>query len=74
MEQVNSVIDILKNLEGIEQGWCDLENNIYKGFLYSNVDNGTNYDTEFNTVSTFAVLDSEIVESQFVEEMNICYY
>ncbi len=30
MEQVNNVIDIFKILENIENGWTDLENNIYR--------------------------------------------
>lgn len=37
-----------------------LEKNIYKGFLYSNVENKTNYDTEYKTVSTLSVLNSQI--------------
>lgn len=30
MKQVNDVIDILNNLEGIEYGWCDIDKNVYK--------------------------------------------
>ena len=30
MEQVNSVIDILNKLDGIQYGWCDIDKNIYK--------------------------------------------
>lgn len=38
----------------------ELKEKIYKGFMYSNVENKTNYDTEYRTVSTFAVLNSSI--------------
>ena len=39
-------------------GVTRLENNIYKGFLYSNTENGNNYDTDYNTISTLCVLNS----------------
>lgn len=38
-------------------GITQLENNIYKGFMYSNVENGNNYDTNYNTISTLCILD-----------------
>ena len=51
-------------------GVTELENNIYKGFMYSNVQNQTNHDTEYKTVSTFAVLNSSIVDSVTMELKN----
>lgn len=48
-------------------GVTELENKIYKGFMYSNVQNKTSHDTEFKTVSTFAVLNSEITNSVIME-------
>lgn len=50
-----------ENKENIETfNITKLEKNIYKGFLYSNVENKTNYDTEYKTVSTLSVLNSQI--------------
>ena len=50
-----------ENKEDIEEfNITKLEKNIYKGFLYSNVENKTNYDTEYKTVSTLSVLNSQI--------------
>lgn len=48
-------------------GVTELRNEIYKGFMYANVENGTNYDTEFNTVSTFAILNSSIEDEMTME-------
>ncbi len=36
---------------------------IYKGYLYSNVENNTNYETTFNTVSTYTVLNSKLADT-----------
>ena len=41
-------------------GVTKLENEIYKGFMYSNVENKTNYDTDYNTLSTLCVLNNNI--------------
>lgn len=49
---------------------------IYKGFMYSNVENQTNYETEYKTISTLCVLNSDITneismvinESNFLDE------
>lgn len=38
-----------------------LANTIYKGFLYSNVESKTNYNTDFITTSTLTVLDSQAI-------------
>lgn len=46
----------------------NLKENIYKGFMYSNIENKTSHDTGFTTVSTFAVLNSDIAKETFVEE------
>ena len=54
-------IPIVTGKENIETfNITKLEKNIYKGFLYSNVENKTNYDTEYKTVSTLSVLNSQI--------------
>lgn len=39
-------------------GITKLENDIYKGFMYSNVENRNNYETDYNTISTLCVLNS----------------
>ena len=39
----------------------ELQEKIYKGFMYSNVKNKTNYDTNYKTVSTMTILNSDIV-------------
>lgn len=39
-----------------------LEKNIYKGFMYSNVENKNSYDTDYNTVSTLCVLNSNTLK------------
>ena len=39
-------------------GVTRVEKNIYKGFMYSNVENKNNYDTDYNTVSTLCILNS----------------
>lgn len=52
----------------------DVTEDIYKGFLYANVQNETNYDTEYKTINTLTVLNHQLVnelmmevkESQFV--------
>lgn len=44
-------------------GDTELENNIYKGFMYSNVENETNYDTDYNTISTLCVLNSNVTNN-----------
>lgn len=38
------------------------KSDIYKGFMYSNVENGTEYNTDYNTVSTLCVLNNNISE------------
>lgn len=43
---------------------------IYKGFMYANTQNKTSYDTEYDTVSTFAVLNSTIVDEITMELKN----
>lgn len=44
-----------------------LENDIYKGFLYSNVQNKTKYNTEFKTVSALCVLNSNLTNELTME-------
>lgn len=46
----------------------ELKDKIYKGFMYSNVKNGTNYDTGYKTVSTLCVLNSKINNEILLEE------
>ena len=48
-------------------GVTELKNEIYKGFMYANIENGTNYDTEFNTVSTLCVLDNNTEKDLVLE-------
>ena len=50
-------------------GITDLKENIYKGFMYSNVQNKTSYDTEFKTVSTFGVLNTSLIEDSLTIEL-----
>lgn len=45
----------------------DLKENVYKGFLYSNVQNKTNYDTEYKTVSTLSVLNNQLANELTME-------
>ena len=40
----------------------DIQDKIYKGFMYSNVENGTKYNTDFKTISTLNVLNSNAVD------------
>ena len=44
-----------------------LENDIYKGFMYSNVEHETNHNTDYNTVSTLCVLNSNIAKDLTME-------
>lgn len=46
---------------------AELKEKIYKGFMYSNVENKTNYDTEYKTVSTLCVLNSQVVDDLTME-------
>lgn len=50
-------------------GVTDLKEPIYKGFLYSNVANKTEYDTEYKTVSTFCVLNSSLIDEPMIMEL-----
>ena len=45
----------------------DIQNKIYKGFMYSNVENGTKYNTDFKTISTLNVLNSNAVDGITME-------
>ena len=45
----------------------DIQNKIYKGFMYSNVENGTKYNTDFKTISTLNVLNSNAVDEITME-------
>ena len=45
---------------GLTELKTDLDNKIHKGFMYSNVENETSYETEFKTASTLTVLNSSI--------------
>lgn len=38
----------------------ELKDRIYKGYMYSNITNGTSYNTDYKTVSTLCVLNSEV--------------
>lgn len=38
----------------------ELKDKIYKGFMYSNVANGTSYETNYKTISTLCVLNKDI--------------
>ena len=40
---------------------------VYKGYLYSNVSNKTNYETEYKTISTYSVLNSQMLEETTLE-------
>ena len=52
----NNIGDIV-TLEG------KTNSNIYKGYIYSNVENNTNYETEYETVSNLDVLNSELMDN-----------
>ena len=45
----------------------DIQDKIYKGFMYSNVENGTKYNTDFKTISTLNVLNSNVVDEITME-------
>ena len=45
----------------------DIQDKIYKGFMYSNVENGTKYNTDFKTISTLNVLNSNAVDEITME-------
>lgn len=75
-ENGNVISESTQNFELLEKdnkgniatfGVTDLKDKIYKGFMYSNVQNKTEYDTEYKTVSTFAVLNSGITEEMILE-------
>ena len=68
-EEVETFSEIVQGFELKEKdnkgslltfGVTKLENDIYKGFMYSNLANGTAYDTDYNTVSTLCVLNNNI--------------
>lgn len=45
----------------------DLGEEVYKGFLYSNVQNKTDYDTEYKTTSTLTVLNHQLVNELMMD-------
>ena len=53
--------------ELVEFNITKLENPIYKGFMYSNIENGTKYETDYNTTSTLSVLNHDIEENLVME-------
>ena len=44
-----------------------LQGSIYKGFLYSNVENKTDYETKYKTVATFAVLNHQVINESILK-------
>lgn len=39
-----------------------INENIYKGYMYSNEENGTNYNTNFETTSTLSILNHKVLD------------
>ena len=40
----------------------ELKNDIYKGYLYTNTENNTKYNTEFNSIATLSVLNKNLTD------------
>ena len=51
----------------LEFAVTELENLIYKGYMYSNVENETEYETEYNTIASLCVLNNSITENLEME-------